>query len=99
MKISTVLFYKPDHNNDRCEIRYYPDVETAELVAENMISQFKYWGGGSVPVAIIQDKKTTKGYKTLYRHDFDYSRLQDFARESGLNIYGYYQYKHHEAIA
>lgn len=93
MRITTVLFYKEHHTDTRHEIHFYPTVEIAETVAAAMIESFKFWGGGSVPIEIVQTKWTKRGSKTLYHNSFDSSEWEPYARENG-NLYGYYEYTH-----
>lgn len=61
-----VMVYKNWHTDEKKEIRYFDTFEDAEKAAKKMIDQFKYWGGGSVPVFIEEEVWTkTTGCRTF----------------------------------
>lgn len=91
MKRNIILIYKNCHTDNKNEIQYFENFKDAEKEAERMISQFKYWGGGSVPVLIEEATwAKTKGYMTGERTEYKADLYIRFARENGT-AYGYYR--------
>lgn len=94
MTTRTTLFYRTFHNDLHCEIKHFNTIEEAQEAAANMIEQFKYWGGGSVPVTLDQTKWTKAGKyhsTTLYK-EYPQDLYIEYARENG-NLCGYLQNK------
>ena len=94
MTTRTILFYKTFHNDLHCEIRYFNTTEEALEAAEQMLSQFKYWGGGSVPVTLETSKWTKSGkyHSNTYYKEYPQDLYIEYARENG-NRCGYLQSK------
>lgn len=91
MKKTGVLFYKEFHNRDIKNISYFGSFEEAEDEAEFMIKQFAYWGGGSVPISVLEYANYKNGHKKLMRSkDYTEDLYIKHAKESGTD-YGHYQ--------
>jgi hypothetical protein len=87
------MFYKEFHTDSRQEIRRFDSWQAAQDEAARMITQFKYWGGGSVPVTIAEYRRTAAGKYAEPKTEpitFDPALYMDYARENG-NKYGYYK--------
>ncbi len=94
MKKTVVLIYKNWHTHAKNKIRYFDKFEDAENEAYKMIEQFKFWGGGSVPVAAVETIwKKSNGCKELSRAEYSESLYIRYARENGT-LYGYYKATH-----
>lgn len=93
MTVDYYLIYKPWHDQKRLEISHYTSWEAMEAEAARMISQFKYWGGGSVPVSGHECRRTKAGKYAEPKREgvyYDPSLYIDYARENGTK-YGYYK--------
>ena len=92
MKTRNYLLYKPFHNEKRLEIRQFNTFEEVTAAAAHMLDQFRYWGGGAVPISANADRWTAAGkYKdTLYYIEYPARLYMDYARENG-NKCGYLQ--------
>ena len=96
MKKTIALLYKNWHTDKKVEISYFQKFEDAEKEASRMIQQFKYWGGGCVPVAAIETIWTkSNGCRDIKRVEYPDSLYIRYARENGT-AYGYYMNMHKE---
>ena len=94
MSKEVIMVYKNWHTDEKKEIRYFDTFEDAENAAKKMIDQFKYWGGGSVPVFIEEIVWTkSNGCQTLKRVEYSEKLYIRYARENGT-AYGYYRVMH-----
>lgn len=89
MEREVVLFYKNNYTDKCQEISYYKDFETAKSQALKMIELFKYWGGGNVPIVVIEILCKKRGYKELNREEYPEELYIQYARENGTK----YKYK------
>lgn len=93
MKTNYILAYKENHNDTRRNLLIFDNEISARKTADHMIEQFKFWGGGSIPLDISYQKWTSGGKyaggDTL--KEFNTTDLLKYARENG-NLYGYYTY-------
>lgn len=90
-----VMFYKTFHTDKYPEIRYFDTWQRALEAADTMIEQFKFWGGGSVPIKVEAVRWTKAGkYKdTPMSKDYPASDYITYARENS-NKCGYLQLTH-----
>lgn len=93
MRTEHILLYKPFHNEKRLELRRCESFEAATAAAREMLDQFRYWGGGAVPVSVSSDRWTAAGkYKdTLHYIEYAPRLYMEYARENG-NKCGYLQF-------
>ena len=96
MTKTIALLYKNWHTDKKVEINYFQKFEDAEKEASRMIQQFKYWGGGCVPVVAIETIWTkSNGCRGIKRVEYSDSLYIRYARENGT-AYGYYMNMHKE---
>lgn len=95
MQVHYCLFYKEDYKDRQVQLRYCSSYEAAKQEAERMIENFKYWGGGSVPVSVTASKWSSAGKylgEALPCIDYCEERYIEYARENGTK-YGYFRKK------
>lgn len=93
MKTSYIVLYKDHHTDIRQCLRYCESWQAAQDEAARMIEQFKYWGGGPVPVLVSASKWTAAGKyagDAFPAIEYPESLYIEYARENGTK-YGYYQ--------
>ena len=76
------LLYKNWHTDEKVEMRHFKKFEDAEKEAGRMIKQFKYWGGGCVPVIAIETIWT----KTNGCHDIKREGSKNTAQSKGVKL-------------
>lgn len=92
MTIHHTLFYQ---DGEKRQLHIYDSREAAIKAAERMIEQFKFWGGGCIPLSVSSSKWRSNGkYAGEAAPEVNYNPadLAYYSRENGNN-YGYYQYR------
>jgi hypothetical protein len=93
MRTDYCLFYKTNHTDTKTELIFCENWQAAQDEAARMIEQFKYWGGGPVPVSASANKWTAAGkyagieFEPIY---YPENLYLEYARENS-NKYGYYK--------
>lgn len=94
MRKTIVLIYKNWHTDEREEIKYFEKFEDVEKEASRMIEQFKFWGGGTVPIVVIETIwSKSNGCRDTKRMEYADDLYIRYTRENGT-AYGYYRVTH-----